>query len=210
MEALLRDLEQLAGVEHGCIYYQEQILASTLPAVLNANLATMGRILEQAFNAVSSIGKSHNEIYFEFDENYLVGYRTNQGYILLLLTSRKINFSLIHVSVQSAAREIALSEKGRASAPAEPAAALATGREASSPPRTSPSLEPLRPRLSAIQTALTLHLGPIAQIVFDERLSQWQLACEPTAENIPRLLRMLSEEIPDERERVQFLRGMSD
>jgi len=200
MEAILKDLEQLAGVEHGCVYHQGKIKASTFPDVLNANLMTMGRILDQTFNGVTSIGKAHNEIYFELDDNYLMAYRTDQGYIILLLTGKKINFSLIHVSVQSAARELTPPEGGQAGTPAQ----------AEPPPQVASSLDQLQPKLRAIQVALTHHLGPVAQLVFEERLGQWRLSHQPTAANIVHLVRMLSEEISVDLERTMFTRSVSD
>lgn len=207
MEAILKDLEQLAGVEHGCIYHQGQIKASTFPGVLNANLTTMGRILDQTFNGVTSIGKAHNEIYFELDDNYLVAYRTDQGYIILLLTGKKINFSLIHVSVQSAAKELKPSE---GSQPGGPAPSASTAPPPAPPPQAASSLDQLQPKLRAIKVALTHHLGPVAQIVFEERLGQWRQSHQPTAANIVHLVRMLSDEISDDRERAMFIRGVSE
>lgn len=207
MEAILKDLEQLAGVEHGCIYHQGQIKASTFPSVLNANLATMGRVLDQTFNGVTSIGKAHNEIYFELDDNYLVAYRTDQGYIILLLTGKRINFSLIHVSVQSAAKELKSSTGAPTGAPGQATHAVPPAAPESP---ASASLDSLQPKLRAVQVALTHHLGPVAQIVFEERLSQWRQAHPPTAANIVHLVRMLSEEISDERERTMFIRAVSD
>lgn len=102
MEAILKDLEQLTGVEHGCLYHGGKIVATTFPQVLDDSLAAMGKMLEQIFSGVESIGKSHNEIYFELDENYLLGYRIDRNLILTLLTSKQINFSLLHISVRSA------------------------------------------------------------------------------------------------------------
>ncbi len=102
MEAILKDLEQLTGVEHGCLYHGGRIVATTFPQVLDDNLAAMGKMLEQIFSGVESIGRSHNEIYFELDENYLLGYRIDRDLVLTLLTSKQINFSLLHISVRSA------------------------------------------------------------------------------------------------------------
>lgn len=102
MEAILKDLEQLTGVEHGCLYHDGRIVATTFPQVLDDNLAAMGKMLEQIFSGVDSIGRSHNEIYLEFDENYLLGYRIDRNLILTLLTSKQINFSSLHISVRSA------------------------------------------------------------------------------------------------------------
>ena len=199
MEAILRDLEQLAGVEHGCVYHKGDIKGSTFPSLLNDNLAAMGRMLEQIFGGIGSIGRNHNEIYIELEENYLVGYRTEKNFIIFLLTGKNINFSLIHISVRSAANEMSLQETE---------AEDSSGSFSQS--RTSPSatgnLENLRPVLDRIQEALTQRLGPVAQIVFDERLAEWQRANDATAANLGKLIRMLSEEIPDMEERLSFAR----
>lgn len=196
MEAILKDLEQLAGVEHGCIYHRGDIKGSTFPSLLNANLAAMGRMLEQIFGGIGSIGRNHNEIYIELDENYLVGYRTEKNFIIFLLTGKNINFSLIHISVRSAANEMSLQETE--------AEASSSPDSRTRAPAASGNLESLRPMLSGIQEALTQRLGPVAQIVFDERLAEWQRANDATAANLGKLIRMLSEEIPDMEERLSF------
>lgn len=196
MEAILKDLEQLAGVEHGCIYYKGEIKGSTFPSLLNANLSAMGRMLEQIFGGVSSIDRNHNEIYIELDENYLVGYRTEKNFIIFLLTGKNINFSLIHISVRSAATEMHLLE----------AEAAESSRSESRPqaPSAAGNIESLRPMLGGIQDALTQRLGPVAKIVFEERLAEWQRSNDATAANLGKLIRMLSEEIQDRDERVSF------
>lgn len=196
MEAILKDLEQLAGVEHGCIYHRGDIKGSTFPSLLNANLAAMGRMLEQIFGGIGSIGRNHNEIYIELDENYLVGYRTEKNFIIFLLTGKNINFSLIHISVRSAANEMSLQETE--------AEASSSPDSRTRAPAANGNLESLRPMLSGIQEALTQRLGPVAQIVFDERLAEWQRANDATAANLGKLIRMLSEEIPDMEERLSF------
>lgn len=205
MEEILRDLEQLAGVEHGCIYHNGEIQATTFPQVLNASLATVGRILDQVFNGVESIGRTHNEIYFELDENYLIGYRIDRKFIITLLTGKNINFSLMHISVRSAAAQLKL-EAARPRKPAAVATAAAATAAAPAPgPRQAEIDESLKPALRAILSALTHRLGPAARIVFHERMEEWKLSHEPTASNLGHLIRLLSQEISDEGEKSSFV-----
>ncbi|MBU0498622.1 MAG: hypothetical protein KJ558_04960 [Gammaproteobacteria bacterium] len=205
MEAILKDLEQLAGVQHGCIYHNGEIQATTFPHVLDANLASMGRMLDQIFNGVESIGRTHNEIYFELDENYLVGYRIDRSFIITLLTGKDINFSLVHISVRSAAAQLKMEDarpqKAAKAAPPPPTAAVAVAKQLS-----TEIDEGLKPLLRAILSALTHRLGPAAKIVFQERLDEWKFSCEPKATNLGRLIQMLAEEIADKEEKVSFIR----
>lgn len=213
MEAILRDLEQLAGVQHGCIYHNGEIQATTFPHVLDANLAAMGRMLDQIFNGVESIGKTHNEIYFELDENYLVGYRIDRSFIITLLTGKGINFSLVHISVRSAAAQLKMEDarpqKAAKAAPvavapaSAPAPALAPAPTAN---RAGVIDESLKPQLRSILSALTHRLGPAAKIVFQERLDDWKLSYEPKAANLGHLIQMLAEEVTDKEERLSFIR----
>lgn len=211
MEAILRDLEQLAGVQHGCIYHNGEIQATTFPHVLDANLAAMGRMLDQIFNGVESIGKTHNEIYFELDENYLVGYRIDRSFIITLLTGKGINFSLVHISVRSAAAQLKMEDARPQKAakpppaPVPPASAPAPA-QAPTANRTGVIDESLKPQLRGILSALTHRLGPAAKIVFQERLDDWKLSYEPKATNLGHLIQMLAEEVTDKEERLSFIR----
>ncbi|OGT87573.1 MAG: hypothetical protein A2286_00195 [Gammaproteobacteria bacterium RIFOXYA12_FULL_61_12] len=207
MEAILKDLEQLAGVQHGCIYHHGEIQASTFPQVLNSNLASMGRMLDQIFNGVESIGKTHNEIYFELDENYLVGYRIDRNFIITLLTGKGINFSLVHISVRSAAAQLKMEDAKphKAAARAAPVAAAAAPPPAAAP-RITEIEEGLKPMLREILTALTHRLGPAAKIVFQERLDEWKYSYEPKAANLGYLIQLLSSEIADKEEKLGFIK----
>lgn len=145
MEDILKDLEQLTGVEHGCVYHGGRIVATTFPQVLDDNLAAMGKTLEQIFSGVESIGRSHNEIYLELDENYLLGYRIDRNLILTLLTSKQINFSLLHISVRSAGAAL----KEAALRPPDPVAEKPAAKPAAMPsssPQQVPEEAPSRAR----------------------------------------------------------------
>ncbi len=126
MENVLKDLQILGGVQYGCVVKDAVVLASTFPSVLNENLTTACKIFEQIFMGVENIGEDHSEVLFELEENYMIGYHIDHQFTILLLVEKDTNFSLVHMTVRSAARQIAkLLEDPKAAKAAAAAAAKA-------------------------------------------------------------------------------------
>ena len=196
METILRELQQLAGVEHGCIFHDGEIVATTFPEAQSRKLLPLGRVLDQIFNGSACIGKAQNEVFFELEKHYLLGYRIERNFIITLLTGKQINFSLLHLSIRSAATEIKMDDLRSK-----------TGRGVHRPPAPTPAEidEEMSLVLEGIQTALTYRIGPIAGIVFEEHFAQWKREYEPTFANLGHLISALSNEIPDTEHQDDFL-----
>lgn len=196
METILRELQQLAGVEHGCIFHDGEIVATTFPEAQSRKLLPLGRVLDQIFNGSACIGKAQNEIFFELEKHYLLGYRIERNFIITLLTGKQINFALLHISIRSAATEIKMDVlRDR------------TGRGVHRPPAPDAAEidEEMAQVLQGIQTALTYKIGPIAEIVFEEHFERWKQEYEPTFANLGHLIRTLSDEIPDSEHQDDFV-----
>jgi len=210
MKEILEELETLGGVYHGCIVKDARVVSTTFPSLLNDNLALIARITDRLFKGADSVNRSYNEIYFELDENYLLGYPLDNGAMVLLLTGKDVNFALIHMTVQSAGSQIASAldmvsqdtqagqDRPQIDEPASPEPAM--HRRAGS--KIDPALKPV---LNDILEALTLQIGPVSRIIMGEALKKWRNSFEPVEKNIPMLVNILAQEIDDDVSRKEFL-----
>lgn len=232
MESVLRELQGLGGILSGCVIKEGEIIASTFANPDDAGLVAAGKMFSQVSMGMESIGRGLNEILFEYEENYLIGYPIDQEFFICLLSDKQTNFSLVRMTVQAAARKIKkISEDpaamARVTAPpaAAPAAAPTAAPAAEAPARTpSPAPEQpaaarsaaaapaevderdLEPLLQAIQRLLTENIGPAAKIVFNHAVKQWQGKPGASIANIPALAELLAEDLSTEGERSDFLR----
>ncbi|HFC53318.1 MAG TPA: hypothetical protein ENJ43_02670 [Gammaproteobacteria bacterium] len=202
MSSILEELGSLGGVYHGCIIREGSVLATTFPSLLSDNLASIARIADRIFRGAGSVRHSYNEIYFEMDENYLLGFPVEGGFLVLLLTGKDVNFALIHMTVQSAApqiiRELAATVQESDTARATP------------PARAGGKIDQsLKPHLNEILEALTLQIGPVAKISMGEGLKRWRSSCEPVKANLPRLIDILARDIEDEVSRQDFVTSLA-
>ncbi len=208
MKEILEELETLGGVYHGCVVKDGQVVSTTFPALLNDNLALIARITDRVFKGAGSVRRSYNEIYFELEENYLLGYPLDGGIMVLLLTGKDVNFALIHMTVQSAGTQIAGALATHAPLPqTEPPAEAVPGVRAQSVQRrTNPKIDPsMKPLLNEILEALTLQIGPVSRIVMGEALKKWRNSFDPVEKNVPMLINILAQDIDDEAARQGFL-----
>lgn len=62
----------------------------------------------------------------------------------------------------------------------------------------------LRKPLTAIQDELAVHIGPVAQLAFQDAIKTWNSSNTPSLESLPALLSLLEEEIDDDKSREIF------
>ncbi len=206
MKEILEELGSLGCVYHGCIVKEGDVLATTFPSLLNQNLTSIGKITDRIFKGADSVNRSYDEIYFEMEENYLLGYPVDGGVVVLLLTGKDVNFALIHMTVKSAAPQI--SEEVASRARAEPVPPSSPDSPAFQH-RTNQKIDHgLKPYLNEILESLTLQIGPVARITMGEALKTWRSSFEPTRKNLPVLIDILAQDIDDEASRQEFRDGL--
>ncbi len=208
MKEILEELGTLGGVYHGCVVKDGHVVSTTFPSLLNDNLSLIARITDRIFKGADSVEHSYNEIYFELDENYLLGYPLENGIMVLLLTGKDVNFALIHMTVRSAGSQIA----NALLAQSQPDLSAPVAPEAPTQPtqrRVNPKIDPaMKPVLNEILEALTLQIGPVSRIVMGDALKKWRSSFDPVEKNIPMLINILAQEIDDEVGRQEFLDGL--
>lgn len=209
MQSILKDLEILGGVQHGCVIHQDQVRASTFPSILNDNLTGVAKVMTQIFMGVEGMQCNHREIHVELEDNLLIGYRLENGAILALLAEKNINLALIKTAVRSATAELlaTLNESIAAADPvAEPVLVeavqeTATNKPVSAAPEAIPAQE-LDVHLEKLKLLLAEQIGPAARVVFGRAQNSWQAAGEP----LTGLCDRLAEFIDNEQKRAEYLR----
>lgn len=212
MQSILKDLEILGGVQHGCVIYQDQVRASTFPTILNENLTGVAKVMTQIFMGVEGMQRNHREIHVELEDNLLIGYRLENGAILALLADKNINLALIKTAVRSATAKL-LATLNECVAAEEPAT-LEPVDVVQETSVESPDAEPLSAMPHAISAdELDVHMeklklllaeqiGPAARVVFGRAQNSWQVTGEP----LTGLCDRLAEFIDNEQKRAEFLR----
>lgn len=204
MQTILKDLEMLGGVHHGCLVAQERIMATTFPSMLNNNLLALTKVLLQIFAGAQALEREHREIQIELEENLLIGFWLENGSVLALLTEKNINLALIKTSVRSASAALANAMAADEQPAAQPVSV--TGSVISEVMPEPESAVACQNQIDALQPLLAEYIGPAARIVSGRALKQWQDSSSGAAAELPRFLEMLAAFIDNETKRADFLR----
>lgn len=200
MSKILEDLERLGGIHHSCLLKDDEMVASTFPEILEENLMGACRVVYQVFMAVEGMGSSHREIFIELEENFLIGYLIGDDTVLVLLTDKDVNLALINTSVRSALSRL---KKQPAALPVEPPVVTAAAQK----PGLSQALveTELMGLMEQLQEGLAEHIGPAAEIVFDDAYHQWKVTHGVRKSKIAELIKALALEIEDKADRSRYL-----
>lgn len=206
MQSILKDLEILGGVHHGCLLRDENILASTFPTVLNENLTAMGKVLGQIFMGVEGMTRDHREVHVELEESLLIGYHLQDGSILALLTDKNINVALIKTSVRSATTKLLdkISQAVRIEVETNHVVAKQDISKPTSEVETATD-EEMNEKLSHLQSLLAEYIGPAARIVFGRVKDKWEPSGQGSLERLPQLRDSLAAFIDNEHKRADFI-----
>ncbi len=212
MQSILKDLEMLGGVQHGCVVHQEDVKASTFPSILNENLTGVAKVMTQIFMGVEGMQRDHRELHIELEENLLIGYWLENGAVLALLADKNINLALIKTAVRSATAKLldALSDSVPVPAPSPtPVERASLEQQPEAQADNSPMFvaedlpeDVLNVHMEKLKLLLAEQIGPAARVVFGRAQNSWQAAGEP----LPGLCERLAEFIDNEDKRAEFIR----
>ncbi len=201
IEKVLENMSRLKGVHHSCIYHETNGLFSTFPEGKGDILATARRV-EEIFSSLQAIDKAHDEIYFSIEDKYLAAYLMYDFHIALLLTDKKINFSLVHMGIRAASAKIRayLSLNANKQSKAKVKSAFwETG---------DPTLDHV---FEQILTELINYFGPAAKFVLEDAVIQWETKYLKSYDNIPELSDILVEQfdtVVEKRAFKQFIKQL--
>lgn len=207
MEQIVQNLSSLKGVLHACLYKDNEVVASTFPEEQNDKMSEMGEMVEQVFNALRAIEKSHDEIYFSLDDKYIAVYFLNESHLAMLLTEKKINFPLVHMGVRSAAgklKQLLKQLKEKEEKAQQRTAMQSVNGHAASGAVHIPTDESVKTQLIRISTVLMGYLGPAAMLIVDDHVEIWKQKHEQIPSNLEHLITMLESEISSDADKSQF------
>lgn len=202
MEKILKDLERLGGIHHSCLMSSDEMMASTFPELLEENLMGACRVIYQMFMAVEGMDCSHREIFIELEENLLIGYYIGDETVLALLTDKEVNLALINTSVRSSLGRIKKQLTAQNVEPSVVHAAPKTVVSNANKGRTEVELIGL---MDNLQEGLAEHIGPAAEIVFDDAYADWKATHGVHRAKIAELIKALALEIEDKADRSRYL-----
>ncbi len=185
IEKVLENIDRLKGVHHSCIYHESNGIFSTFPEDKGDMLATAKKV-EEVFSSLQTLDKAHDEIYFSVEDNYLAAYLMYDFHIALLLTDKKINFSLVHMGIRAASAKIR--------------AYLSLNANKQSQTRIIKSVigetgdQTLDHVFEQILTELINYFGPAAKFVLEDAVIQWETKYLKSYDNIPELSDILVEQ----------------
>lgn len=197
----LAGVNALKGVDAVCLYQQQHIIASTFSAEQSVLLLPVLQMIEQTFDAAEAINHPYEELYLVLENHMLVIYPLEQQYFILLLTDKKVNIPLIHLSIKALVGKSldTLAANPQSTNPqANPAPAIKTNAEVKSKPLRIDAQ--LQKQLDALKELLVHYLGPAGRWVFEDAVSEWQSIDGSISQLIPLLL----SEFDSEQEKAQF------
>ena len=205
MENILKNIANLRGVRHACIYQEGKDPVSNFPDEFNASMTSSYDLIDQIFSALRAIDKSHNEIYFSMGNKFLVAYLLDETCIALLLTDKKINFPLLNMGIKSASMKLKQIIKKEAQQTQIPtpliATAFATQEYAI---KKQPIDERLQTVLEKLSNILKQYLGPAAIFIFEDDVAKWGKTYIQNYENLPHLVEIIKKELPPNKEQQEF------
>ncbi len=209
LEQIVTNISGLRGVHYACLFKDGEQLASSFPDGKNESIIQTAEIIEQAFSALESIQKTHNEMYFSVENQYLAAFRLHDSYYAILLTEKKINFPLIHMGIKSASEKIrhVLEEEKKKQALIEAQAQVLEATpviEATSMALVVPTESSILDILDQYSAVLTSFLGPAARFVVEDCADQWKQKYVQNKENLGFLVELIQEELDTDEEKAKF------
>lgn len=103
LRAALEQLTSLRGVRHASFARGASVFHSSLPTEGREPMLGLIEIFAQLHASLQSIGKNHNELFLEFEDEQLVAYAVGEGVWIVLNADKRVNVPMIGMAVRSVA-----------------------------------------------------------------------------------------------------------
>ena len=207
-ESKLTDIiNSLPEVSGGFLYSPEKGIYSNQAGsgVSDAALQQVSTKLSKVISMMSIHFNDTGGVRITFNNLALCGMKVDEGNWLFLIHQPSLTPGMLKMTVQMALN--LEQEKPPAAAPQHPpqqgAAQPSAGGGCTIAELMDPGSEMSSP-LTTIQEELATHIGPVAELVFDDLVETWCTTSSPSRETLPELVSMLGEEIDDENDRKTF------
>jgi len=137
-----------------------------------------------------------------FKDLILYGTKLQNGHLLFLLHQPSLSPEMLKMTVQMALNiEADPFENTQTKDTLSPSVAMAESNDTPEQDIMATLMAPdsdLNTPLTSIRDNLALHIGPIAQLVFEDSIDEWAADGPPSIERIPDLIGLLEKEIDNE------------
>jgi predicted regulator of Ras-like GTPase activity (Roadblock/LC7/MglB family) len=224
MNKILDESVSFDGISHGCIYKDEQIMASTFPSIIQDKLIGMGRFIDKIFTTSRAIDRAHDEVHIELEENTLIAYRVNDEFLLMLMAAKGINLSLVYMTIKSIEKSVKLHGIAPSrNKPSQPSAANVVGEKKAVQDHNKEDIpvwllgselqddsaeltheQTVESYLKGLKKILLDSFGPVGDIIFEEAVKEWRVSHQPTLDNLGKLVDLITLEIDGKGEKRSF------
>jgi len=201
LKQTLEELASVPGVHGGYLLHPKQgIGVNLLPATFTREkLAEVSRQLLKIFAASRMNFKSMKDLSLHFDGLVLYLRQISEQLFLVAICAPTVNTNVLSMSVSLAIEELAQQETSAeqqqisapvpvaSPSPAEPKLTAENVRESG----------PLAAPLDSLEEALSAVMGPMAEMIMEDAISDWFQAGQASFESLPALIRILCGEIGD-------------
>ncbi|MCK5726698.1 MAG: hypothetical protein KAH22_07740 [Thiotrichaceae bacterium] len=205
LDRIIANILRLRGVHSASIHKNGETLATSFDHSTQAQLKEAIEIFEQIFSGLEAIGKTHNEVYFSLEDNYIAAFRMYNDHYAILLMEKKVNFPLIKIGLKSASEKIKrqiLQDKADQQKQQAIAAPEQTAQKTNAVAQTSAEITPI---LEQYSTVLTLFMGPAAHFVVEDCATEWKKKYLQSTSNLEYLLALIQDELSSEEEKERFI-----
>lgn len=183
MKEIIDDLKDLSGVLGACLYHgQKGVLEANLPIIFTEDkLTELGKLLMKIQSAGSMNFHDLTDLSLQYDESVILVRELEENLILFLLCDPDFNQNLVSMSLNLLQQELKNQQTSLV--------------QAISLEHPQSRADEVLPFLSEMKKHLPKIMGPMADMVFDETVEDWQKQGKTTLEDLDSLVQMLSEEI---------------
>lgn len=183
MKEIIDDLKDLSGVLGVCLYHgQKGVLEANLPIIFTEDkLTELGKLLMKIQSAGNMTFHDLTDLSVQYDESIVLVRELEENLILFLLCDPDFNQNLVCMSLNLLQQDLKKQKISLVQTiPQE---------------KLQSRADEVLPFLSEMKKHLPKIMGPMADIVFDETVEDWQKQGKTTLEDLELLVQMLSEEI---------------
>lgn len=211
MQQALDDLKAIPGVVGAAIFqFPQGILANNLPSIFKPEkLAGIGKLLNKIFSAGRLSFNDLSETSLCYEEATLITREVTEGRYIIVICDPAANMNLLSMSLKMAMEELRLTQARPVAQPQPREAGAGASQETAQPTLTTDPEQllasgPLAAPLKGLEQQLANVIGPMAEILFQEALSEWSQTFQQSMTTLPHLVDLICRDIGDIQKAKQY------
>lgn len=214
MQQALNDLKAIPGVVGAAIFHAQQgVLANNLPSIFKQEkLAGIGKLLNKIFSAGRLSFTDLGETSICYEEATLITREIADGRYIMVICDPAANMNLLSMSLKMALEELRSPSASQPAAEVTAAAAAPAQQPAPVTAQPAPAIDPdallnsgpLSEPLKVMLQELANVIGPMAEILFQDALSEWCETFQVSTTTLPHLIDLVCRDIGDSQKAKQY------